>query len=221
MAYGIIYKATNTLNGKVYVGHTVKTLARRKSDHAYQAKKGDRRGAFQVAILEHGGVNAFLWEQIDSADTKAELDDKEKQWIAHYKSDDPQFGYNQQSGGIGGRPNIETREKIIKAKTGMKYRGGKKASQEICQKMSIAHKNSIAVKNHINDIANMLRGKPQPKVWGEKCGKASINTETAEKIKIDIKNGMRNCDIALKYKVSKMIVTQIKTGRTWAWLQVA
>ena len=216
--YGIVYKATSP-DGKVYIGQTVKSLARRKNDHSYRAKKGDQRGAFQLALLEHG-FSAFTWEQIDTAETKEELDAKEKHWIAHYNSMDPGKGYNLTIGGRIFTPSLETRLKISKAHYGMKYRNGEKASIEVRKRMSESHKNSIAVKGHINSLAAKSRGVPQPKVWGEKCGKATIDTDIATKIKLDLKKGAKNCDIARKHNVSKMIVTQIKTGRTWAWLKI-
>ena len=34
----IIYKATNKINSKCYVGKTIKTLAQRKAAHVYEAK---------------------------------------------------------------------------------------------------------------------------------------------------------------------------------------
>jgi hypothetical protein len=37
-------------------------------------------------------------------------------------------------------------------------------------------------------------------------------------IKKDIEFGVRNRDIAIKYKVNKYLVTNIKTGKNWSWL---
>ena len=230
--YGIIYKATGP-DGRVYVGQTTLSLKKRKSLHKFQALKGDKRSSFQIAILKHG-FSAFIWDEIDHAETKEELDAKEKRWITHYDSMNPAKGYNNQDGGIhcspspetrrklseamrGRKNSPETRRKISEAKKGQKY---KPFSEESRQKMSEAHKKSPSVKKHIKKVADKLRGMPQPKVWGEKCGKASITDEIAIKIKTDIKEGLRVCEIARKYGVTKMIVTQIKTGRTWAWLQI-
>ena len=108
---GIIYKATGP-SGKVYVGQTTKTLARRKAQHKFMALKGDRRSAFQIAILEHGGVNAFTWEQIDTFANDEELERKEKFWVAHYKARDPAYGYNDQDGGIHHSVSTEARTRF-------------------------------------------------------------------------------------------------------------
>jgi len=111
--YGIIYKATGP-TGLVYIGQTVKRLAERKAGHAFRAKKGDRRHAFQIALLADGFSN-FTWEQIDTAENAGELDEKEKYWIAHYQSDNPAHGYNGTSGGKDTVYTIEARQKISEA----------------------------------------------------------------------------------------------------------
>jgi group I intron endonuclease len=132
MTYGIIYKATGP-DGKVYIGKTVKTLARRKSGHIFQAKKGDRRTPFLRAILEEG-IESFTWEQIDTADTPEKLDAKEKQWIAHYDSMNPEKGYNNQEGGINTTYSPEACKRISEAKK------GHITSIETRKKISEAHK---------------------------------------------------------------------------------
>jgi group I intron endonuclease len=137
--YGIIYKATGP-SGKVYVGQTKFTLAHRKGQHKFRAKKQDRRGAFQLALLEDG-FDAFTWEQIDQAETREELDQKEKHWITHYDSMNPEKGYNNQSGGITTVYSPEARKKISAAHMGEKNNMfGKHHTLDARRKMSEAHK---------------------------------------------------------------------------------
>ena len=137
--YGIIYKATGP-TGLVYIGQTTESLKERIRRHQCRAQRGDRRGAFQVAILEHG-FSAFAWEQIDTAETAEELDEKEKYWIAHYQSDNPAHGYNGTTGGIKTVYTQETRQKMSEAQKGEKgYWHGKTFSEEHRRKISKAHK---------------------------------------------------------------------------------
>ena len=75
----IIYKATNSVNGFVYVGATTKTIRDRKKDHLSKATSGES-GKFQEAISTYG-AEAFFWEQIDTASSIDELALKEKQYI--------------------------------------------------------------------------------------------------------------------------------------------
>lgn len=87
-----IYKMTNNINGKVYIGQTVRTLDERNKEHA-------RHHTIIVdkAIQKYGFEN-FTVEQIDSASTIEELNEKEMYWIKHYDCITPK-GYNQCFGG--------------------------------------------------------------------------------------------------------------------------
>jgi len=91
----IIYKAENTENGYVYVGATTKSVEERKKDHECKAKNGTGY-KFQEAISTYG-VEAFTWEQIDTATNHNELAQKEKEYILEYNSKDK--GYNLDNGG--------------------------------------------------------------------------------------------------------------------------
>jgi group I intron endonuclease len=95
MIEGIIYKATNTINGQVYIGATTKKLEKRKQDHVNKALKG-YKGYFQTVLLEYG-IESFEWEQIDTAKDENELAKKEIQYILEYNS--AKEGYNKDKGG--------------------------------------------------------------------------------------------------------------------------
>lgn len=101
---GIIYKATNLINGKVYIGQTTRSLHSRISAH----KKSKR--AFGKAIQKYG-IENFRIAIIDKAEDKSGLDNKETFWINFYKSMGPQ-GYNLTSGGDTTEFSIESRLKM-------------------------------------------------------------------------------------------------------------
>lgn len=96
--YGIIYKATNLQNQKVYIGQTTQSLAERIYHHYYRADNSPEitHTHFINAIRKYG-KNNFEWEIIDRAETKDELDQKERYWIAFF--DSINTGYNIQAGG--------------------------------------------------------------------------------------------------------------------------
>jgi group I intron endonuclease len=77
---GIIYKATNKINGKVYIGRTTKDIHTRKSNHKTLALSKNSSNRFHKAIREYG-FNSFVWEVIDTADNENELKEKEGYWI--------------------------------------------------------------------------------------------------------------------------------------------
>ena len=96
--YGIIYKATNTINNKVYIGQTTSTLKNRIYYHIYRAEHSlEITHTHFINALRKYGQNAFTWEQIDTAETQDELNKKEQYWIQYY--DSMNTGYNIQAGG--------------------------------------------------------------------------------------------------------------------------
>ncbi len=101
--YGIIYKATNCINKKLYIGKTVRELQVRTNRHFQDAFFTDSNTFFHRAIRKYGREN-FTWEIIDQAEDKEELNEKEKYWIQHYNSFikfENSNGYNMTIGGDG------------------------------------------------------------------------------------------------------------------------
>ena len=96
----IIYKCTNNINNKIYIGLTTKTLEWRIKKHKddYKRKIQDKNHLYR-AMRKYGFEN-FSWEIIDTATTKEELSEKERYWIKYYDCfDNKDKGYNSTSGG--------------------------------------------------------------------------------------------------------------------------
>ena len=95
----IIYKVTNLLNGKVYIGQTKRSLDARWAQHCTDVNSKICCFKLQKAIKEFGADN-FSVKQIDSAESKEEADEKEVYWINYYNS--MEEGYNTSPGGKAG-----------------------------------------------------------------------------------------------------------------------
>lgn len=95
--YGVIYKATNNINNKVYIGQTKNFRSRKLNHKSYYLK---RKCPFYSAIKKYGWEN-FKWEIIDEADSREELNKKEIFWIKNLNSIFPS-GYNLKEGGHNG-----------------------------------------------------------------------------------------------------------------------
>ena len=95
-----IYKVTNKINGKVYIGQSV-DIGKRWRQH--MTAKDDIY--FHKAIQKYG-VENFEWEVIEQC-KKKDLDEREIYWIEYYDSFNK--GYNRTKGGEGnsgeGSPN--------------------------------------------------------------------------------------------------------------------
>jgi group I intron endonuclease len=128
----IIYKATNTVNGKYYIGKTKKSLDNRIKSHKIASTKKD--SLFYRAINKYG-FDKFKWEIIAECDNANSLNNLEKKYISENHN-----GYNIAKGGDGGdtisnHPNIETiRENVSK------FHKGKFLSEEHKEKISNSHK---------------------------------------------------------------------------------
>lgn len=94
----IIYKATNKINNKVYIGQTTQKLEKRITSHIRESKRENNR-PFLSSINKYG-INNFTFETIDFANNLDELNDKEIYWINFYNSVSPN-GYNITGGGQG------------------------------------------------------------------------------------------------------------------------
>ncbi len=92
-----IYKSTNTINGKVYIGQT-SDFKSRKWQHERGYEKEDC--IFHRALQKYGAEN-FIWEIIDVVEGKENANRAEKKYIEEYHSFKPN-GYNMTKGGEGG-----------------------------------------------------------------------------------------------------------------------
>lgn len=166
----IIYKITNKINGKVYIGQTITSLERRWIQHCSDSKKKSKNMAIIIAIQKYGKEN-FTIEQIDTANTRTELDQKEAYWIKYYNSLSPN-GYNLTTGGIHYEFSDETRKKISNANKGDKnYWYGKRFSTE-----------------HKNKIKNKMIGRVFTEEWKQKisesCKGRKLSDDVREKLRL-------------------------------------
>ena len=94
-----IYKITNKVNGKVYIGQSVHIKQRWKNHKkdAFWTKGVDYNYPLYQAIRKYGYDN-FLFEVVEEC-SKEELNDKEKLYIQQYQSFKKKYGYNQTLGG--------------------------------------------------------------------------------------------------------------------------
>lgn len=164
----IIYKITNNVNNKIYIGQTVRTLEERLSEH-----KRKRVPLISKAIKKYG-INNFKIETIDTAETIDDLNNKEIYWINYYNSLVPN-GYNQCDGGgntSGYNHKEESKKKMSKTKSKM-YIGennpfyGKTHSEEARKKMSEAR------------AGRTLTDEWKKKI-GISCQKKVVNIDTGE-----------------------------------------
>lgn len=102
----IVYKHTNRITGKAYIGYTHLTIEERWKQHVH-ATRGKRRSLFLNALISYG-VHDDVWlhEILGSYDTEQEAKQAEINWIAILKTNglrEGHEGYNMTDGGDGTR----------------------------------------------------------------------------------------------------------------------
>ena len=108
MINGIIYQAKNKVNGKVYIGQTVRSFEIRKDEHFRFSKRGFR-SIFYNAVRKHGFDN-FEWSILAQTTDRISLDNLERSFIKEAKSTNLKYGYNQAPGGFQPPPHVWTEE---------------------------------------------------------------------------------------------------------------
>jgi group I intron endonuclease len=103
--FGIIYKITNKITNKVYIGQTRFSVDKRFKEHC----KSDNKTYIKSTISKYG-KDAFVIEELASSLSYSYLDELEKYFIGIYNSLAPN-GYNLTNGG--GRPKIQANGKTI------------------------------------------------------------------------------------------------------------
>jgi group I intron endonuclease len=138
MDHGFIYKITNLVNGKIYIGQTVQTIERRwLSGHCAASKKPT---LLQRAIKKYG-KDSFSVEIVEIQPLSL-LDVREIYWIAHYNSSDTGIGYNLTSGGNSNKKISESsRQKMAAAKLGKSLPKSEAACKSISESAKRRYQN--------------------------------------------------------------------------------
>lgn len=108
-----IYKISNTVDGKIYIGQTVQKIRNRWNRHVLDAFKGSEL-YLSRAIAKHG-KDAFTIDKIAEGVDEIWGNYLETLYILIYDSTNPEVGYNLTLGGEGGLHLPETKIKIGEA----------------------------------------------------------------------------------------------------------
>ena len=130
---GCIYKITNSVNGKAYIGKTVNNAEKGRI-----RKHLDGKGNQIIKrVVAKYGKDVFSVEILHDGIIPELLDSYEMEAIATHNTVSPN-GFNLTSGGEGAIPSDEARRKMSEAHKGNTHRRGKKANKETRTKISKA-----------------------------------------------------------------------------------
>ena len=189
---GFIYKITNKVNGKSYIGQTIQNVKERFYQHcAIRCSQAVLNMAIHKAINKYGKSN-FTIEVIEEVES-TNLNDREKYWIRYY--DSYNNGYNSTEGGQDGIKlfkNLDT-ESIVR-----EYKSGK-SLREIGRLFNVDKQTikDLLVRNNIN-----LRTTRTYK----------LSQKDREDIIKDLSLGLSRKEIISKWHISKSYLSQLING---------
>ena len=175
---GYIYKITNNINKKIYIGKTTRSVTKRWNEHIRESNSNKDNNHFHNAIRKYG-EDSFEVTILDTITetTKEQLDRHlmvlEKTYIEHYDSFNN--GYNETLGGDG-----------VCGRTGEKNSFyGKKHSAETKKKIGEKSKernaiSSVLTKQAIEKRANTRRGVPMSEEQKIKLSQINIGRKQSQ-----------------------------------------
>ena len=189
---GFIYKITNTINSKSYIGQTIQNVKERFYQHcATKCSKAVSNMAIHRAIKKYGKSN-FTVEVIEEIDF-ANLNDRERYWIKYYNSYNN--GYNSTKGGQDGCKPFKDLdvESIIK-----EYNTGK----------SLRTLGTIfkVDKQTIKDL--LIRHNVELRTTRT----YKLSQKDRDKVLEDFASGLSRKEIMIKWNISKSYLSQLING---------
>ena len=189
---GFIYKITNKINGKSYIGQTIQNVKERFYQHcATKCSQAILNMVIHKAINKYGKSN-FTIEVIEEVES-TNLNDRERYWIRYY--DSYNNGYNSTEGGQDGIKlfkNLDT-ESIVR-----EYKSGK-SLREIGRLFNVDKQTikDLLVRNNIS-----LRTTRTYK----------LSQKDREDIIKDLSLGLSRKEIISKWHISKGYLSQLING---------
>ena len=226
-----IYKITNLINGKIYIGQT-NNLNRRWSQYKHASKLEDHDQLITKAMKKYG-INNFKFEKIDSVETREEANKKEEEYILFFDARNLEKGYNiHTGGGVFGVPE-SIRQKISDSlykfyETNQSPLLGKKFTEEHKKAISIAsigkpgtntgkkfseeHKYKIKIANMYQKVST----EKLHKLRKARVGKAPVNKRMTNEIIEEIRSKKYSVEyLANKHNFSKTTIRNILNNKIY------
>jgi len=232
----IIYKIQNKINGKIYIGQTIRTLKKRINGHLNQT----RCYRIHRALLKYD-IDNFDISILATAKTIEELNILEEKYIEEYNSLSPN-GYNLTTGGKNRTPSEEAKRKMSESRKGYKlteeakrkisdFRKGRKLTEETRRKISESlrgEKHYLYGKRlseeHKRNLSESLRGHKATEETrrrmsesrrGENHPRAKLTENQVREIKQLLLTSILQKEIAKRFKVSRGCIGGIAQNIKW------
>lgn len=109
----LIYKITNDVNGKVYIGKTIRTLVDRWIEHLNDRFEEHKTSIPLYNAMNKYGIEHFHIEAVEDGIPNEQINEKERYYIKEFNSRSHDSGYNVTEGGDGGRTSSKLTESEV------------------------------------------------------------------------------------------------------------
>lgn len=223
-----IYKVTNTVNGKIYIGKTSETVEKRWNRHVWFATKG-RDIYFSNAIRKYD-EDAFIIEVIAEAETDEWSSYLERMWILLLESANRKIGYNSTYGGEGFATGDKNPNRLNPRRGKQIWNFGKSLSPEIREKISkslmgkgAGENNPFYGKSHTPEMIRFFsesqkgkKTKPCSSETKEKISKSQIGMVFSEERKRNMSAAKLGTTQSEEQKANSVISQKVRRERELA-----
>lgn len=226
-----IYKITNKINNKIYIGQTVQKPKKRWQQHVKCSEKNSNQIIHRA--LKYHGIENFEFKLIACCKTFEDANHLETLFVSELKTLIPN-GYNLTLGGKNAPKTKKWREEASKSKKGHKNpMFGKPRSDLEKQKMSLAQKGNLhhgfgkpRTETTKNLISKKLKGrifsdvhkeklslnkkKNIERYYGENNPASKLSNDDRIKISCLLNQGISSRKIAKQFNVTKTTILRLK-----------
>jgi group I intron endonuclease len=182
----VIYKITNMINKKVYIGQTTTSIENRWKHHLKDCKR-EKNNKFYNAIKKYGSEN-FKIEVIENEiEEQRLLNERERYWIGFY--DSYKNGYNSTLGGE--ESPMHYKEVCVKVSNSKR---GKKFTEEHKQHLRLALEGKQGCKHteeHKRYMSNLLKGRTVTEETRNKLREANLGKKQSKETTLKRSKAMK------------------------------
>lgn len=228
-----IYRITNKINGKSYIGKTGMNFGDRWDSHRSLLNAGKHDNKHLQSAWNKYGAKQFEFAVVELIEDASKLNEREMHWIAKYRKDG--LSYNISDGGDGGNNLGKHLSEETKRKIGAKNRinmTGRTISESTRAKMSASQKKRFA------EMSDEARAEYGSKMAACSCGYrwsddarsafslkqretpngARLTADDVRRIREKRKSGATLRELAMEYNSSPSYISSIIHRRRWAYI---
>ena len=223
-----IYKITNNVNGKMYIGQSI-NIEQRWVEHLRELNGNKHYNQHLQNSWNKYGESNFKFDIVEEC-IRNDLNNKERYWIAMYDTQNKRCGFNISNGGVQGcSVSEETRKKLSDSRIG-RFTGkdnpfyGKTHSDEVKERVRrmakefSGEKHYFYGKHHTEETKDKMRETIGDSRVGELNGNAKITKEIALQIIEMLLKKTPLEKIGVQLDVSINTVRKIKYKQNWKYL---